>query len=65
MIVTIEWMEEWFERFDQEYFGKTACSELDLLMPRLGWGNLPISGPPDGDAPSSTISNSPCLLIMI
>ena len=21
MIVTIEWMEEWFSRFDHEYFG--------------------------------------------
>lgn len=66
MIVTIEWMEEWFRRFDQEYFGENCLFlNSDLLMPRLGWGNLPISGPPDGDAPSSTISSSPCLLIMI
>lgn len=45
MIVTIEWMEEWFRRFDQEYFGENCLFlNSDLLMPRLGWGNLPISG---------------------
>ena len=67
MIVTIEWMEEGGSgRFDQEYFwGKLPVPELGLTHARLGWGNLPISGPPDGDTPNSTISNSPCLLIMI
>lgn len=66
MIVTIEWMEEWFRRFDHEYFGgKLPVPELGLTHAKTRLGNLPISGPPDGDAPNSTISNSPCLLIMI
>ena len=31
MIVTIDWMEEWFKRFDQEYFGgKLPLPELSL-----------------------------------
>ena len=66
MIVTIDWMEEWFKRFDQEYFGgKLPLPELGLTRAKTGWDNLPSSVLPDGDVPSFTISNSPCLPIMI
>ena len=44
MIVTIDWMEEWFKRFDQEYFGgKLPLPELSL---------------PAGGAPSFTTLSS-------
>ena len=59
MIVTIEWMEEWFRRFDQEYFGgKLPVPELGLTHAKTRLGQLAYKR-------ASTISNSPCLLIMI
>lgn len=41
MIVTIEWMEEWFWRFDQEYFGgKLPVPELGLTHAKTRLGQL-------------------------
>jgi len=41
MIVTIEWMEEWFRRFDQEYFGgKLPVPELGLTHAKTRLGQL-------------------------
>lgn len=41
MIVTIDWMEEWFKRFDQEYFGgKLPLPELGLTRAKTRLGQL-------------------------
>ena len=41
MIVTIDWMEEWFRRFDQEYFGgKLPLPELSLTRAKTRLGQL-------------------------
>lgn len=41
MIVTIDWMEEWFKRFDQEYFGgKLPLPELSLTRSKTRLGQL-------------------------
>lgn len=41
MIVTIDWMEEWFKRFDQEYFGgKLPLPELSLIRAKTRLGQL-------------------------
>ena len=41
MIVTIDWMEEWFKRFDQEYFGgKLQLPELSLTRAKTRLGQL-------------------------
>ena len=41
MIVTIEWMEEWFKRFDQEYFGgKLPVPELGLTRAKTRLGQM-------------------------
>lgn len=41
MIVTIEWMEEWFRRFDQEYFGgKLPVPKLGLTHAKTRLGQL-------------------------
>ena len=41
MIVTIDWMEEWFKRFDQEYFGgKLPLPELSLTRAKTRLGQL-------------------------
>lgn len=41
MIVTIDWMEEWFKRFDQEYFGgKLPLPELSLTRAKIRLGQL-------------------------
>ena len=41
MIVTINWMEEWFKRFDQEYFGgKLPLPELALTRAKTRLGQL-------------------------
>ena len=41
MIVTIDWMEEWFKRFDQEYFGgKLPLPELALTRAKTRLGQL-------------------------
>ena len=41
MIVTIDWMEEWFKRFDQEYFGgKLPLPELALTRVKTRLGQL-------------------------
>ena len=41
MIVTIEWMEEWFSRFDHEYFGgKLPVPELGLTHAKTRLGQL-------------------------
>ena len=41
MIVTIDWMEEWFKRFDQEYFGgKLPLPELSLTRGKTRLGQL-------------------------
>ena len=43
MIVTIDWMEEWFKRFDQEYFGgKLPLPELSLTRAKTRLGQLAI-----------------------
>ena len=41
MIVTSDWMEEWFKRFDQEYFGgKLPLPELALTRAKTRLGQL-------------------------
>ena len=41
MIVTIDWLEEWFKRFDQEYFGgKLPLPELALTRAKTRLGQL-------------------------
>lgn len=41
MIVTIDWMEEWFKHFDQEYFGgKLPLPELSLTRAKTRLGQL-------------------------
>ena len=41
MKVTIDWMEEWFKRFDQEYFGgKLPLPELSLTRAKTRLGQL-------------------------
>mgnify|MGYP002520765004 FL=1 len=41
MIVTIEWMEEWFRRFDHDYFGgKLPVPELGLTRAKTRLGQL-------------------------
>lgn len=41
MIVTVEWMEEWFRRFDQDYFGgKLPVPELGLTRAKTRLGQL-------------------------
>ena len=41
MIVTLDWMEEWFKRFDQEYFGgKLPLPELALTRAKTRLGQL-------------------------
>ena len=41
MIVIIDWMEEWFKRFDQEYFGgKLPLPELALTRAKTRLGQL-------------------------
>lgn len=41
MIVTIEWMEEWFKRFDHDYFGgKLPVPELGLTRAKTRLGQL-------------------------
>lgn len=41
MIVTIDWMEEWFKRFDQKYFGgKLPLPELSLTRAKTRLGQL-------------------------
>ena len=41
MIVTIDWMEEWFKLFDQEYFGgKLPLPELSLTRAKTRLGQL-------------------------
>ena len=41
MIVTIDWMEEWIKRFDQEYFGgKLPLPELSLTRAKTRLGQL-------------------------
>lgn len=41
MIVTIEWMEEWFRKFDDEYFGgKLPMPELGLTRAKTRLGQL-------------------------
>ena len=41
MIVTIDWIEEWFKRFDQEYFGgKLPLPELSLTRAKTRLGQL-------------------------
>jgi len=41
MIVTIEWMEEWFRRFDQEYFGgKLPMPEMGLTRAKTRLGQM-------------------------
>ena len=41
MIVTLDWMEEWFKRFDQEYFGgKLPLPELSLTRAKTRLGQL-------------------------
>lgn len=41
MIVTIEWMEEWFQRFDQVYFGdKLPMPEMGLTRAKTQLGQL-------------------------
>ena len=41
MIVTIDWMEEWFKRFDQEYFGgELPLPELALTRAKTRLGQL-------------------------
>lgn len=41
MIVTIDWMEEWFKRFDQEYFGgKLPLPEFSLTRAKTRLGQL-------------------------
>ena len=41
MIVTIEWMEEWFKRFDHDYFGgKLPVPELALTRAKTRLGQL-------------------------
>ena len=41
MIVTIDWLEEWFKRFDQEYFGgKLPLPELSLTRAKTRLGQL-------------------------
>lgn len=41
MIVTIEWMEEWFKRFDQDYFGgKLPVPELGLTRAKTRLGQM-------------------------
>ena len=41
MIVTIDWMEEWFKRFDQDYFGgKLPLPELSLTRAKTRLGQL-------------------------
>ena len=41
MIVTIDWMEVWFKRFDQEYFGgKLPLPELSLTRAKTRLGQL-------------------------
>lgn len=41
MIVTVDWMEEWFKRFDQEYFGgKLPLPELGLTRAKTRLGQL-------------------------
>ena len=40
-MVTIDWMEEWFKRFDQEYFGgKLPLPELSLTRAKTRLGQL-------------------------
>lgn len=41
MIVTVEWMEEWFRRFDHDYFGgKLPVPELGLTRTKTRLGQL-------------------------
>lgn len=41
MIVTIEWMEEWFQRFNQDYFGgKLPMPELGLTRAKTRLGQM-------------------------
>lgn len=41
MIVTIDWMEEWFKRFDQEYFGgKLPLPKFSLTRAKTRLGQL-------------------------
>lgn len=41
MIVTIEWMEEWFKRFDHDYFGgKLPVPELAITRAKTQLGQL-------------------------
>lgn len=41
MIVTVEWMEEWFRRFDHDYFGgKLPVPELRLTRAKTRLGQL-------------------------
>ena len=41
MIVTVEWMEEWFQRFDHDYFGgKLPVPELGLTRAKTRLGQL-------------------------
>ena len=41
MIVTVEWMEEWFRRFDHDYFGgKLPVPELGLTRAKTRLGQL-------------------------
>ena len=41
MIVTVEWMEEWFRRFDHDYFGgKLPVPELGLTRAKARLGQL-------------------------
>ena len=41
MIVTVEWMEEWFRRFDHDYFGgKLPVPELGLTRDKTRLGQL-------------------------
>lgn len=41
MIVTVEWMEEWFRRFDHDYFGgKLPVPELGLIRAKTRLGQL-------------------------
>lgn len=41
MIVTVEWMEEWFRRFDHDYFGgKLPVPELGLTRVKTRLGQL-------------------------
>lgn len=41
MIVTVEWMEEWFRRFDQDYFGgKLPMPEMGVTRAKTQLGQL-------------------------